>query len=263
MKNAIFILACACALVSSWSQAQTPSPTDQLPPGPLIVPAMPDMAQWSIDFTYKVPSTPESVAATLAIMKQNAQQDPVLAKALTNPQYVFAVTRPRPKRIVITKTGAIRHEETEFERSIKGESWQFDGNYVVRQPNYPALNAIGSEGITPDFPEFGWINAANFVGIKKVGPTDCLTFKQDLAPAVILTPRDPKGPTGSTQLVPVTAYVDLQTRQPVALVFDGEPRRYTMASSPLAALVVPEDFITAAKVARAHADAAIKLLSPP
>ena len=137
MKRTICLVVGAVAFFAPLGGAQTASPaaaSDQLPPGPLIVPSMPPSAQWTIDFTYKVPSTPESAAAKLAIFKKDAENDPVMAKSLLNPQFVFALTMPRPIRITVTKTGDIRHEEVAYERNFKGEKWSFGQFLVARLP---------------------------------------------------------------------------------------------------------------------------------
>ncbi len=273
MKTAICVAAYVAAfLLAPRSDAQTASETsdkDQLPPGPLIVPAMPTTAQWTIELTYKEPSTPESAAAKLASFKRSAEKDPVLAKELANPQFAFAITMPRPQRIIVTKSGDLRHQAIEYERGYKGDIWLFNGFLVTRLPSSPVLNAVVSVEKAKDFPEFNWISRENFTGLKKVGPTECLSFKQDLPPMTVLAPvqfaRENGGemPKTGPQMVPVIAYIDVQTRTPVALVLDGEPRRYTIDPPLTTPIFVPADFAAAAKDAKTRVDAATKTLSPP
>jgi hypothetical protein len=256
---------CLSVLLGGWLRAQTPLGADQLPPGPLIVESMPDMAQWSIDYTYKDGSNAQTEAAVLANYKKLAQQDPAVAKAMADPHFLYALAPPRPLRKVITKTGDIRHEEVQLERDFKSETWSFGGFRVERRPDAAQLVPAVMNTQAKDLPEFSWISKESFQGVKKVGAVDCLAFQKEIDGAAILDPETftQRGSRKGASLSRAVAYVDVKTRYPVALVLNDDPLRYTIMPSPTAKLVVPDDFAAVAREAKARLDAVTKPLSPP
>lgn len=270
MNKSLFVAMCVFLLAGGWSEAQITSGTEQLPPGPLIVGKMPGAAQWTVDYAYADPPKPGTESAKLAGLKEMAAKDPVLAKAMANPQFVFSLDTPRPLHVAITKTGKIRHETRELERNFKSESWTVGECVVERRPNAPTLIAYLGGGGAKEFPEFNWISEANFIGIKKLAGMDCLVFQEEINPLQISFPerfagdkkRGMEKGNGSGG-VRAIAYIDSQTRYPVALQLGTEARHYTFFPTPVNTLSVPEDFAAAAREAKSRIDAVTKPLAKP
>jgi len=249
MNRYLLIAACLSAAFAGWSNAQTPSGKDILPPGPWVVTQMPDSAQWTIDYTYADTRKHRKALVKLA-------------------------GDARPTHVTIVKTGAIRHEIREMERGLKSEFWAMGDMMVERRSNAPKLFAYTSGPKDSEFPEFGWISQTNFTGRKIVDGSDCLVFQQQIDPLQITYPatyaaqqkdyqRDATEVKSDTPTVLAIALVDAKTRLPVSLQAGPELRRYAFLPPPAAMLSVPDEFAAAAKEAKARVDAATKPLSAP
>jgi hypothetical protein len=244
-------------LLTAWVCAQTPSDqgsaTKTPPPGPLIISKMPDFSQWTIDIAYTDRPKPGETSAALAAYTKAAQTDPVLAKAMANPQFVLALRNLRPVHIRITKTGKIRHEERDMEEGGKGELWWI-GDYIVeRSGNSPTPTARNVAGwITFDFPELDWITKETFIGIQANKDRKCLAFKTDVY-----------SESDHMLLGTKYAFVDFATRCPVSYQYLAETRNYTFLPPPTSALDAPQEFVAAAQAADVHIRRATPHLGPP
>jgi hypothetical protein len=71
-----------------------------------------------------------------------------------------------------------------------------------------------------DFPDMQVVSPQTFTGIQKVGSASCLVFTQD----------------------DVTAWIDVETRYPVAWRLGSETRTFTQLSPPQSMQVLPQQF---------------------
>lgn len=261
MKPTLFYIAYALALtfLGSRMDAQTTGEKNALPPGPIIVALMPDFAQWTIDYIYSNAVKPGEDSVQLARYKKLALEDPALAKAMEDPNFVYTLNPARPKHVMITKTGDIRHEEDDLERDLKKEIWCSGDVKVERGPNKPDLIvSTGNVVSSTEFPEFNWISRQGFTGIETANGHQCLVFKQEVDPIMISIGRAGVGTT-----VPAVAYIDRDTHYPVSLQFGVETRQYTILSPPPAQLTIPEDVAAAMKAMEVRIQEAGPHLSPP
>jgi len=280
MKRLCLAALCLAAASSCGVHAQGAAPmsapsAEPAPSPPLLAPRLPDWCQWTVDYTYPAGDPEKTHASRVEAYNKLAAQDPTLAGAMANPQFLFALDAPRPLRKIVVKTAAIQHEVQSLERGFQSERWTMGQTVVEQTPDSPKLITHMED---PDsngaFPEFGWISVANFKGRKKLGGVDCLIFQGTLNPLAVTHPEqfgtDQKsashggGPGGKDAgLVEATAVIADQTRLPVALQIPTESRRYTFLSAPTQMLSAPPAFIAAAREAEARLNAATKPLSPP
>jgi len=248
----------------AYGQSPVETGTTSLPSEPLIVRKMPEFAQWTVDYTYKDKPKPGEVSAILAQWQRLAAQDPLVAKQMTDPNFVYALDPARPLRRVVMKTKSVRSDICDFERNLRGEIWTDGITVVERKPNSNKLTTskIPDEGIR-EFQEFNWISQDNFVAISILSGRKCLVFKDDVDFVGIDHPQV-HGAAKETK-VPATAYIDMDTRNPVMLEVAGNTRVYTYLAAPSQMLSLPPDFAAAAKQAEDHFNRALAKthLAPP
>ncbi|XHR29647.1 MAG: hypothetical protein ACFUZC_03625 [Chthoniobacteraceae bacterium] len=188
MKKKLLLILAAWALTALAAPAQALNPEDQqlLSEGPACVRVMPDLAQWSIDFSYTSPAAPN---------------EPL-----------------RPKHVVITKAAALRHVERVYESGLKGDLWRTGYMEVESRSNQPRLltRVVAGDGVA-DFPELEWVSAKNFVGVRTEGDRKCLVFQEErftefhgsLGMAVALVDAEKRLPVGYRFLNEIRRYTIL------------------------------------------------------
>ena len=243
----------------------SPSP-DALPPGPLVVQRTPGTLQWTVDFTYGENPKPEKAAARERRFRKLAEEDPALAKAMDDPQFQQALDAPRLKRLVITKTGDLRHEERFFEGGQKAETWRGADFRVEKKINLADWSVSLAEAPPGDFPEFNWVSRANFTRIETTDDRKVAVFEQKLDPVRVLFPQVSQHnapPADEELLVPVTAKIDMKMHLPVSLEIAGDKRVYTFPDSPPLAIVMPPEVAAALQETRARIQEQTRPLSRP
>ena len=223
----------------------TPSPHPIPPAGPLLNRA-PDFSRWVI-----------------VIKRPKAEQSDKSAASQSG-------AKPGPQttetRVTTTKTGPVREEEEIGENGSKAVKWYNAGMQVTMKTGWtiPVLSSAATnpfdELLTDysktDFPGFEWISAKNYLGTKNVAGRDCLVFKDK---ASVISDEELNvrkevadlSKTGDTKaalqidpeqfLKEAVAYVDFETRLPVALLRSDEVRTYQFNNPPQAMLVLPAD----------------------
>jgi hypothetical protein len=148
MKLLIILGVGVLASLGEPAWALTPEDMQLLAAGPVCVRAMPEQAQWIIDFTYTSPAAPF---------------EPI-----------------RPKHVVVTKAANVRHEEKVYEGGAKSDLWRTGFMEVESRSNQPKLlTRIAGGEATADFPELEWVSAKNFVGVRTEGDRTCLVFQEE------------------------------------------------------------------------------------
>ena len=271
----VFCLTTVFAIDATADNASKAAGTPQGPPAPpLVAPQLPIWCQWTVDYTYSSTAQGSSPTALLAAYKKMAAQDPLLAKMMANPQFIYSLVEPRPLHTLVVRTGEVRHEVRNLERGFMDDRWTLGDAMVDKKPEspQPIVTLIGASS-NSEFPEFNWISTSNFTGRKKVNGVDCLVFQQKLNPLEISNPDrfadDRKGASGprtaedEETFVQASAYVADQTRLPVMLETPTETRHYAFLLPPAEKLAPPALFLDAAHDAKARVDASTRPLSPP
>ena len=227
MKLSFVLPAFLCLALPLWGQA----PPDEvgsragppkLPDGPMLRPAE-EYSQWEITFAY-----PED--------KQKKDKGPDTSLAA------------RPRKMVVTKTGRIVHEEQIDVGNTISELW-FDGSkgYVKLGSNPTWLDLKGSRLVVPaslvqlppsGFQNVEFIKESNYAG----------TIPYDKGNYLIFTPggyekldlRDPAQQKRMETLNTI-GYVDDETRHPVAVRISGVLRTFHFDPAPTEMQTFPPD----------------------
>jgi hypothetical protein len=184
-----------------------------------------EFARWTVTCTY--PPSAQIKAA-------EAGADPASAKK--------AAANALNTTTTYTKAGDIRLEETVFSDGGKQSAWHIDQYHLVlfpgkSEPNIDLSPKFGRSG--KDFPGFEWISAQNFTGIQKPkGESDCLVFESKIS---VLNQVQWQGIpyTGSPPNVDAIAYVNVETRLPLALKIGEETRTFRFTQPPTGPLAIP------------------------
>ena len=152
------------------------------------------------------------------------------------------------RQVSVTKTGDVFHRETVRDSGGEVEQWWVRRVQTTRRKNDPGLLVAGPGSLSDsfyidfsnsDFPEFSWVNRNNYLGVQKYQNVDCFVFKGGITREM----RDiyfrilPEMTRASNWIV---AWVDVNTRLPVALATDVCKQTYLFVTPPKEALMVPD-----------------------
>ena len=228
MKTVILLI--ILSSIAGMAQAQTSpasTPRPAPPPGQLLNKA-PDLAASTI------------VSPRVPASAQTSGNKPATNRSA---EMVTTITKTNQTRHYV-----VRHRIKKVYDGSQEEVWQ-QGPYVVTHESMWKGAQLGFETVqedtpTADFPEFGWISAANFVGVQQVEGAACLVFDA----TIIVTDRK----AGSTRepgagkdsqsdagQVHEHACIDLETRLPRTLQNADMVSRYTFQAAPGAMLTLP------------------------
>jgi hypothetical protein len=195
-------------LAASALRAQQPAPP-LLPPGPLIQQRAPEMAYWSVTKAYG--SLSDAVAKRAPTSASGAKPD-----------------QPPSVKINLVKTGDIMLVQRVDASKEAWNTWRAGGlEFVVwpdgkqcietGAPNQDLVNPFFTDFSTSDFPGFDWISLQNYTDHETLMGFTCIVFK-----------------SGSK-----AAYVDIESRLPIALVDLGQASIYEWKAPPQAMLTLP------------------------
>ncbi len=229
MKILLFLpILCLCA---AFARAQSPSPAAANPPAGPLLRAVPDCSQWEITFRY-----PDD-------RRSKERGAPVQADASRN---------ARPRKTVTTKTGRIVHEQ-QTDVIDRVTEWWFDGPTQYYKTAGDALwlqllpDAHQSVGMATTYralPPSGyhdleWINETTYVGTILYGQGNCLVFAPKGARSLDLS--DPAQRPKLLEAAHTLAYVDADTRLPLAVKAGGVVRTFVFDAPPTQAQRFPAD----------------------
>jgi hypothetical protein len=201
--------------------------------GRILLPT-PKLARWSIDYQYAPGTAPMPPPAGTAAKE--------------------AVPMGRPSKVVVTKSNATYHEETLDQAGQRREKWSVGDRELIRLPGCRTwinaglnpFDALRSDYSKSEFPGFSWIASRNYLGTQKVFWGDCWVFKSKLESLKLthLAAYEAAlsvGPLRPRHAVVVFAWVNIETRMPVALRVDDEVRIYRFEAPPVEELAPPTE----------------------
>lgn len=163
---------------------------------------LPDFVEWTIEV-----GDGEAQANAPQDPAQNAEADPVR------------------KKIIVTKMAQDRREIEIWSNGAKTEIWAVGKRLLYEFP--------GNEKITntqrldfSDFSEFQWLSPKNFRGVEKFEGKPCYVFREKL-------------PGSEFEW---SAWVDMQSGRPVALLREDGLRKYRFHETPPSREALPERF---------------------
>jgi len=218
-----------------------------LPSGPLVSSEGPKSGRWTAVCTYPGAESEQALEAKRQeVFKQMSLADPEVAKQLaSNP----AATRPKPRiqKLTVSKSGEIKQEIVEYSSGQKSERWitptatvQWDpflGRYL-----FPSIGPAPKE---EDFPEFGWISATSYKGIKRINDRQCIIFESRVDKLAVENPREFKlvgEQDRMPEMIDAMAAIDIETRFPVTLRIGDQLREYSFLPLATPNLAMPPAF---------------------
>ena len=223
--SALSYVALSMVLAGLQARAQTaasPTPKPTPPPEPILKPA-PDFAAWTI------------IRQTIPDLDKEPPEEVIKAVATAN----------KPDSVTsVVKTGLVRHQATTQKSHDREDVWYEHGNRVIMETVWKipiferAVNSV-NQPAGPDFPEFAWISAKDFVGTQEVGEASFYVFESEIAEG------DAKAAKQFGYKLKTTrnrAFINADTRLPWLLQTDSVLQRYIFQAAPTAALDVPAEY---------------------
>ncbi len=221
--------------LTALAQPQKNQPVPQpLPPGPLLNRA-PEFSSWtmSISSAQVAPKSPDAPQS----------KPPVELRRLT-----------------VTKTKNVYREERQFSDGSTRETWRVgsmqistlphSSELIVFEPAAATIGLLDPEDYTnyskTDFPGFEWISKRNYRGVQKIMDTQCLVFGDSLDDISEETRKAMAEAAGEVALPQIqsgrsatAAWIDLQTRLPMALQKGNKKEVFQFSAPPQAMLALP------------------------
>ncbi len=234
MKTILFFAASLCFVAAAW--AQTPqdaagSAKIDVPVGPLLRPAA-NFSQWGITFTYADEKKKKESAAT--------SKPPVLAPDT------------RLRKTAMTKTGDLIHEEQTDSAGRTADTWFDKGTAYTKSSVNPTwsqatVNAAPHPGQARSsdcppasgFRSMEVVNASNYACTMPYGSGTCLVFASGSGQKS--DGNDPGQKQQHLASMDQVAYIDTDSRLPIALRTRGELQTYHFDAPPTAMQTLPAD----------------------
>lgn len=240
---------------------QEPKTPPPLPTG-ILLKRTPDYSTWSVTVksTARSQASPATGEAKAGAEKTNQEKTPVM----------------RQSKIV--KTGATILEVNMDAQGKREEIWHVSGIRAMKLPgattpivcpDFGGGDIHSIDFASSDFAGLDWISANTYTGVAKFQGRDCIEFKGNVSPleasvkrqeAGAIMEAEASGETAHDEMkVAATAYIDLETRLPLLVIFGEEQRIYQYGAPPTTPLSPPAEV---AGPLKAYAER-IKRLSAP
>ncbi|PTY01618.1 hypothetical protein DB346_12835 [Verrucomicrobia bacterium LW23] len=204
--------------LSGTALAQAEKQRAPLPSGPLIQKRMPAMSQWTVSTVLPGPSDkpdkPETSSAGTAATPESARS--------AKPQVILEQT--------FTKTHDIIRMDYVDKAKMPWTVWAANGFQILITPEGKVCgevalaysrdnpNTFNINFGSTDFPGFEWITASHYQDVVEYEKIPCMLFRDETN---------------------VLAYINVETRQPVALQNGERTLLYTYKAPPAAVLTLP------------------------
>lgn len=217
MKKYVF-----CLWVMTLTLCAQDSEKQPLPPGPLIQKRAPDYSQWTI----KVAPRPDKPKA------EPVKNDAAPGKE-EKPYWGEMVSITKTENIMLRRTMDAQGQTwntwciEDFQTTISPDEKSLMMQSRSLDPNVPASNY--EDYSQTDFPGFEWVSAKSYAGIKLINGKKCILFQGKGR-------SDVEGKDGGDLM----AYINLETRYPVALIIGNDCRTYEFQAPPQTKLQIPQ-----------------------
>jgi len=248
MKTFLTFCLALVVTVTLHAQQATPSPNlPPLPPGPLLKRA-PEYSTWTVTCQGQPVEGKESVKPATAGEEKPKDKNPVTIAA------------------TVVKTGSTILELSTDTGGKRKEIWHVGGLMVMKQPDtaepivWPdsvQADIYSVDFATADFAGLDWVSAITYSGMAKYQGRDCIQFTGEVSPlnpkareeeAIAIGQAIAFGqPVPHELKVPAVAYIDLETRLPLVVMFGKEKRIYQYGTPPATELTLPPELANAVK----------------
>lgn len=212
MRVALMAMGLGLAAGIGVMPAQTNAPLEKppLPSGRLLnKPA--DFSCWQMDYVY-----------------DSDQKKPAVSNALPSGVRPGVISNAPPRQVVLTLTKPLWHAAVLTLDKQRIDEWSDGVVPYFRADGIPGAMQVpvntGGGAILPNygaigFPDMGWVSAASYAGVQAIKGHMCLVFEKD----------------------DMTAWINLETRDPVQWRRGGETRTFTQLAKPAGMLELPPD----------------------
>jgi len=208
-----------------------------LPSGPAIQKWAPDMAKWVV--ATRAANAPSAAPAN------GVPEAPGAAESDEKKHWIPVTT--------VTKTGNIYHVRMVDSQNEVWHIWA-DGSvtvvesgtragaaFVAPSPDSDWVNPLFVDFSESDFEGFGWVSAANYRGTNEFMGRMCLIFRDKVKVGTVEADPEAGRANSAVDLYePREAYVDLETRLPVALSGAEGWKMFTFFPPPASMQSLPE-----------------------
>jgi hypothetical protein len=216
-----------------------------LPPGPLLKRAA-SYSAWTVTFQGQ-PEEGKEPLKTGTTGEGGAKEKEAVTMAST-----------------VIKTGSTILEQTVDAAGHRYQIWHSGGLRIVAGISAPMVSADYGGGdifsinfTSSDFAGLGWLSPTTYAGITKCEGRDCIIFSGTVSPldakaqvderAYIEQARALGQPAPDPLKVPATAYIDLESRLPLLVIFGKQKRIYQYGVPPQTPLALPPVLASAVK----------------
>ena len=263
MKSLLLCFCLAAVFLSSASSedAKLPPPTEP------FIKKVPLPGAWTITFTRPAEEETVDMAEIRKLMITSLGPDSPIVKSLENSK-PFA--KPMVRTMVVTKTSDFAKEAVKYSDETTQTSYVFNVARITKHIAFDGLirsrTAAEIGSYTPnytkeDFQGFEWLSLKNYKEIQPVQGRPCYVFEseQESAPNPLFAAD--KSTKDSPKLY--RAYIDVETKLPVALQTGKETRVYAFSPPTAADLTLPPEVLAEIKDWRAELISATQAAPPP
>jgi hypothetical protein len=223
------------------------TPTDRSLPIGFTLARAPELAHWTVTYTYDATDKPVVPAPPPAV---DLPPPPPLVL---------------PQELSVTKSGRIYHSELRIENGPDVDQWWVDGIQLSRtkgETDYMIYHGAGGEAFgndfqRSDFPDLDWIGPAAYSGVETIEGTKCFVFRTQVP---VAKDDDPDALSAAERIaaakytMEITAWISIESRLPLREARPGRKADYRFSSPPGGSLEVPSDvghLISASRAASA------------
>ena len=216
---------------------------------------------WTVTFTR--PAEDEVVDMEGVLKLMGAAAEPLKPGS---PKVVVA--KPMVRTLTVTRTTDFAKEAVKFSDETTQTSYIFNVARVTKHVSYQGLirsrtdsdvSTYSPNFANADFTGFEWLSAKNFKGVQDLQGRKCYVFEDEqVVPTSALMPKKEDDPKVLTR-----AFIDMDTKLPVALQLGKESRVYAFGSPNPADLVLPAEIAAEIQSWRAQLLSAAKAAPPP
>jgi len=230
MKSSIlFPILLLLAALQSYSQTPAPTPKPTPPPGPLIQKRAPSPSLWRVT---TIVSSPKAKDNQHSENPSKANASPEGADKGENGTTTQNTFLKGSNNVVRVNLGAGKDAVTIWcLAGVQVAEWP-GNSMVARVPDIKGPNPLHVDLSRTDFPELAWISPDAYNGEYTYNGARCLYYSKKVE-----LPSDVEGsaPTQAT----VKAFVEIESRLPLAMVRDGQLTTWAWGTAPQAPLSLP------------------------
>lgn len=164
---------------------------------------------------------------------------------------------PEMKQMIVSKAETTRHESCQWTDGQISERWLYKGFvlfqqlgsstvFILNSSNVDSLsNKVGYDFSQSDFPKLNWLSKQTYEGVATVNKVQCYHFQKTVPAPVVPPPAGQKQAAKPAPPLTMDAWIDVNTKLPVASDDGRWFTTYTFKEMPEKPLELPPVFAKA------------------